>query len=177
MRDQRGLETEVEPDGCGGEQPQPSVRHHERRQRHRAERDDHQPRAQARHQLGPAPVGDAARDRGGQRTRRAGQAEGTGRRATQVERCPMQHHGQRGPERTEADRQQPLCERGATQCAVTLPELGQRAEQGAVCQMRRRLEARQSAPRGDAYERDAGRCGHEHRAPAEVLGHEAAHDA
>jgi hypothetical protein len=65
----------------------------------------------------------------------------------------------------------------ARRSAVAPPQLGQRTQQRAVAQLRGRAQVRQAARRGHADEGDAGRRHHEHRAPAEVLGHEAAQHA
>ncbi|KAG1387088.1 hypothetical protein G6F60_014250 [Rhizopus arrhizus] len=89
----------------------------------------------------------------------------------------VQHHGQGRPECTEAQGQQTLRHGGAPQPGMLAPQGRQRSPQGAVRQLRRGHETRQSPRERDAQRHDGHGSRHEHRAPAELFGHETADHA
>jgi hypothetical protein len=176
VRDERGLDAEVEADRRDADQPQRSAWAQACDQQQRGKRQRDQRGAELGDGTGPAAVGHAPGQRRGQRAGRAGQPVGAGRGAAEMERRRMQGDGQRRPERAERDHQQTLRPGRGAQRPVATPQHGQRRQERAVAQRRGRRHARQPARGDHGQQRDAQRRAIEHHAPAVACRHGTADD-
>ena len=173
MRDQAGLQAQIEPDGRDGNQNQLSVNPQGGHQEHQGKRDGHKDGTKLRDFPGTQFIRQAARQRGCQRTGCPCDTKTTGDGTPEVIAF-QQHDRKRRPEGAKGYRQKTLGQRGTAQSGIATPQMFHRAQQCGIAQRGVNGETREYGPHHHADKRNTSRSQLIHHAPAKRFAYHAA---